>query len=315
MTSFVLLASAAFVLDLVLGDPHRWPHPVRIIGSALDRLEPLGQALPPFGRRVFGLGVAVGLGGAAACVAALAGAVPFVGWLASLYLAFAGLALGQLLREARAVTRLIGSGELDAARRALSMLVSRDTSGLDQAGLRRTLAETLAENFCDAFVAPMFYLLLGGPALMWFYKTISTMDSMWGYKTDRFRELGWAGARGDDLLAWLPARLSAFLMLACGFFMGLAARGALANLRKDAAKMASPNAGWPMAAAAWLCGAGMGGPAVYFGESVKKPQLGPMDASWGELQLKILLRLILVSGLGMICVPVVLLFCHVQFFS
>jgi len=129
-----LLPAVAFGLDLALGDPQRWPHPVRLIGAALTRLEPLAAKLSPPLKRLYGLAVALGL---CACVYALVLALvrlPGLGWLFSIYLAFAGLALGQLLREARSVSGLITSGRLDDARRELSYLVSRDTSVLDEAG-------------------------------------------------------------------------------------------------------------------------------------------------------------------------------------
>lgn len=295
-----LLPAVAFGLDLALGDPQRWPHPVRLIGAALTRLEPLAATLSPLLKRIYGLVVALGL---CACVYALVLALvrlPGVGWVFSLYLAFAGLALGQLLREARSVTALLSSGQLDNARRELSYLVSRDTSVLDEAGLWRTLAETLSENFCDGFVAPFIYLVLGGPPLLWAYKTASTMDSMWGYKTERFRDLGWAGARLDDVLAFIPARISAFALLAAGAAMGLDSRRAFRNFRADARTMSSPNAGWPMAAAAWLCDASMGGATVYFGVALQKPQMGPPSKPWTADSVGILYRLVLSSGIGMV---------------
>lgn len=323
----LFLPAAALLLDLALGDPPSRPHPVRLIGWALDRLEAIVQPSPPiegargessspagagrkpggvragasassFVKRLHGLCVALFLSLAAYVSVTLLGRIPHLGWLFSLYFAYAGLALGQLLREAGGVSRLIESGDLDRARTQLSYLVSRDTSVLDEPGLWRTLAETVSENFCDAFVAPFFYLCLGGPGLLWAYKAISTMDSMWGYKTDRFRALGWAGARGDDLLAYLPARLAAYAMIAVGFAMGLAARSALRSFAGDARRMSSPNAGWPMAAAAWLCGATMGGPAVYFGRVVDKPILGPRNVKWSIFEFKILTKLVFFSAIA-----------------
>ena len=243
-------------------------------------------------RRWFGLGVTLWLSaGAWAAVAALSG-LPWVGLALGLYFAFAGLALGQLLREARAVSGLLCAGNLDQARRALSYLVSRDTSGLDEAALWRTLAETVSENYCDAFVAPLFYMCLGGPPVLWIYKTVSTMDSMWGYKTQRFVDIGCAAARADDVLAYIPARLAAASLLAAGLLMGLPARLALARLGADARAMSSPNAGWPMAACAWLLHSTMGGSAVYFGEFLQKPQLGPAGVDWNGRKIAVLIRLI-----------------------
>ena len=286
----------AFLLDLLLGDPRRLPHPVRLIGLWLDWLEP----------RVRRLGLPLKLAGALCVLATALGAFAAVDFLCSIryfglfllmYFAYAGLALGELLASARAALRLIqDDARLGEARQAVGMLVSRSTAEMDAQELRRTLAETVSENFCDAFVAPMLYLVLGGPALMWAYKAVSTMDSMWGYKTERFRELGWAAARADDVLAYVPARLSAVLLIAVGGLLGLNWRQALARFRADAAQMDSPNAGWPMAACAWLVHGGMGGPATYFGEVKLKPVLGPAGQIWTQDKLKKLSRLVLFSG-------------------
>jgi adenosylcobinamide-phosphate synthase len=344
MDFIFFLPFIAFALDLALGDPHGWSHPVRLIGRALDRLEEFshslfppiegvrGKSFPPAGagrspakgvsaallaipdivrtslqvrrasryKRLFGFLSVVLLGFGAYFVVLLLSKLPIVGWLLELYFAYAGLALGQLLREARNVSLLIETGQLDEARHQLSFLVSRDTYVLDEPGLWRTLAETVSENFCDAFVAPFMYLFFGGPQLLWLYKSISTMDSMWGYKTERFIDLGWACARADDALAFIPARLSAYALIASGFILGLPAGQALSAFKRDADAMSSPNAGWPMAAAAWLCGASMGGPALYFGTSVEKPLLGPLGVQWDTFRFKTLLKVVFVAGIGIV---------------
>ncbi|GAB6036366.1 CobD/CbiB family cobalamin biosynthesis protein [Fundidesulfovibrio butyratiphilus] len=307
METTLLIPLAALALDLAVGDPHGWPHPVRLIGAILNRLESQAATLSPAGKRRMGLAclLLVGLGSYFA-VAGLC-ALPKVGWIFALYFAFAGLSLGQLLREGLRAARFIECGDMYEAKRAVSQLVSRDTWSLDQAGLRRTLAETLSENFCDGFVAPFFFLCLGGPALLWLYKAVSTMDSMWGYKTPRFLDLGRAGALADDVLAYVPARLSAVFLLLAGFFLRLDIAGAARNTARHAARMASPNAGWSMAACAWLLGASMGGPAVYFGQNVEKPLLGPAGGVWTARTLGDLTLLLTVAGLlfGFVCLTVV----------
>jgi adenosylcobinamide-phosphate synthase len=286
----------AFLLDLLLGDPQRLPHPVRLIGRWLDWLEPQTRRTGLPLRAAGVLCVLATAGGVYAVVDFLCG-IKYFGMFLLLYFAYAGLALGELLSSARQALKLIENGaQLDEAREAVGMLVSRSTASMDQAELRKTLAETVSENFCDAYVAPMFYLVLGGPALLWAYKAVSTMDSMWGYKTERFRELGWAAARTDDALAFIPARMSALLLLGVGAVMGLNWRPALARVRADAATMDSPNAGWPMAMCAWLLQGGMGGPATYFGEVKQKPVLGPEEALWTVEKISKLSRLVLFAG-------------------
>lgn len=294
--TFFSLPMLAFVIDLLLGDPHRLPHPVRGLGWVLVRLEPLARRSGLPLRAAGALCVGLMACGSYAAVEHLCG-LKYFGLLLLVYFAYAGLALGELVDSGREALALVQDDErLDEARRAVGMLVSRDTTAMQAPELRKTLAETVSENFCDAFVAPMFYLILGGPALLWAYKAVSTMDSMWGYRTERFQDLGWAAARADDVLAFVPARLSALLLMGAGALLGLDWREALTRVRSEARRMESPNAGWPMSASAWLLGGGMGGPAHYFGAFKNKPVLGPEGAPWTLEKLKTLFRLVLLAG-------------------
>ncbi|WP_353117660.1 CobD/CbiB family cobalamin biosynthesis protein [Nitratidesulfovibrio sp.] len=303
----------ALLLDLWLGDPRGLPHPVCGVGRMLRRAEAMARRhadglpegeRPAALRRAGVLAVVAVAGGVALAVWGLVSLPvlsqwlpvlsPWLGALMAVYFAWAGLALGSLLREGQRTLHAIEHGTLDEARAAVSMLVSRDTAQLDRPDLCRALAETLAENFNDGFVAPFFWLLLGGPAGLWGYKAVSTMDSMWGYRTDRWCDLGRACARLDDVLAWLPARLAAFfLWLSAPLVLTDKGRGGgrgggtgmgpgvgrgwqgFGPMARDARSMESPNAGWPMSAAAWLHGAPMGGPTPYFGVVKHKPVLGP----------------------------------------
>lgn len=290
------LPPLAVGLDLALGDPQGWPHPVRAIGALVARMEGPARRAPGPERLRGALCVLVAAGAAGAAAWAVT-RLPWVGWLAGAYLAYAGLALGALLAEGRAVLALLEGGDLEGARRALAMLVSRDTGHLDEEGVCRALAETLAENLGDGFVAPFFYLVLLGLPGLWAYKAVSTMDSMWGYRTERWRGLGWACARLDDVLAFVPSRLAALGVAAVSWLAG-GAVVPLGLVRRDAARMASPNAGWPMAAAAWALGADMGGPAMYFGQPVDKPRLGPQGGAWTPALVRRLMGLLRVAGLA-----------------
>jgi adenosylcobinamide-phosphate synthase len=291
------LPALAFVLDLFLGDPMSLPHPVRLIGRWLDWLEPRARGFKMSLRASGALCVAVTAGLSAGAVYFLMD-LKFIGVLFMVYFAYAGLALGELLDSARDVVEMLEEGSLEEARESVGQLVSRTTTYMGEAEIRRTLAETVSENLCDGFVAPLFYLVLGGPALMWGYKAVSTMDSMWGYKTEEYREFGWASARSDDILAYIPARLTAFLLIGVGALMNLNWREARLRFRADALKMESPNAGWPMAACAWLLEGTMGGAAVYFGTAKDKPYLGPIDQEWTLDKLKKMFRLILFTGIA-----------------
>ncbi len=400
------LAPLALVLDLWLGDPALpWRHPVCLVGKLLDLLErPARRFMVGAGpERERGRGRLAGAVALLALIACTGFAVwaavslPILGLLAAVYLAWAGLAMGSLLQTGQLVLERVEHAPEDGAREALSWLVSRDTSAMDRPLMRKTLADTLSENLTDAFTAPFFWLLVGGPVALWCYKAVSTTDSMWGYMTEKWRWLGWAGARSDDVMAFVPARLAAlsaglvhvlFLVRqklevecqagrhgdsgalfkrwalarnmarslghylsqnrmrrpkddtahdgacgteqsagdgtacnaghgtghcaghgagfsagygavhntgcsatqpqGCGPSLSATALGAaylpgrwdggwpgLAVVARQAAGMPSPNSGWSMTACAWLCGARMAGPSVYFGELVNKPWLGP----------------------------------------
>ncbi|MBI9110431.1 adenosylcobinamide-phosphate synthase CbiB [Maridesulfovibrio ferrireducens] len=294
-TVVFLIPVFAMILDYYFGDPSWFPHPVRYLGMALDRYDKWVRSLTLSPKIMGGVGV-VGFSLVIFSVLKIFLAIPFVGVIIALYLAYAGLALGGLLSECRKGATLLDQGNIEAARKAISQLVSRDVSNLDEAGLRKALAETTSENLNDGFVAPFFYLVVTGPAGMWVYKTVSTMDSMWGYKNEQYKEFGYYAAKADDILAFIPARITAFMMLAAGRFLKLDWERTYENLIEDAGKSESPNAGWPMAAAAWLLGAQMGGKAVYFGEEKEKPVMGPVG-EWTSLKLKKLGTLMLFSGI------------------
>ena len=273
-----VLLVAAFVADLLLGDPRRLPHPVVGIGRLIAGLERLiYERLRP--RRLGGIvTVALTLLVAGALVwgiLALASHLhPIVGIMTAGWLAWTCLAVRELHRQSAAVVTALQAGKLETARRALSLIVGRDTDELDEQAMLRACIETVAENTSDGIVAPLFYLGLGGPVAGIVYKAASTLDSMIGYHNDRYREFGWAAARLDDLLNWLPARLTVLLLVLAAGPLGLDARSAWRIARRDARKHASPNAGFPEAAAAGALGVQLGGPASYFGHWQEKPTFG-----------------------------------------
>lgn len=294
--SWPVIPLTALALDLMLKDPPGWPHPVRFLGFVLQRLEPLARSLRVPLRIAGGLCMALMALLAWSLVAVLI-SLPVVGWFLALYFSYAGLALGGLLQEGNRVANLLHLGETEQARATLAGLVSREVTNLNDDALRRALAETISENLNDAFIAPFFYLLILGPAGLWAYKTVSTMDSMWGYTTDRWKKFGWAAARADDFLAFIPARLSALCLLLCARMMCFTRIPSWKELANNAAKTESPNAGWPMAATALLLDAGMGGPTPYFGKIKQKPWIGPQQNPWDDDKIARLLRLVRNSGL------------------
>ena len=310
------LAPLALLLDLWLGDPPLpWPHPVVIIGRLLNVLERPARRFMEQGTSAHGsqrrgrvagaltLALTLGLvGGVLYLVLWLLREWPWLEAAFALYFAWAGLAMGSLLETGGRVLRHVEQDDVVQGRRALSWLVSRDTSQMDRPLMRKTLADTLSENFTDAFVAPFFWLLVAGPVGLWIYKAVSTTDSMWGYLTPQWRWLGWAGARSDDCLAFVPGRLGVVMLWLTHHVHRLWRASSMpwvgvwpgfSVVARDAHGMPSPNSGWPMAACAWLCHGRMAGPSVYFEELVNKPWLGPPDgAVWDATRIEALLLLL-----------------------
>jgi adenosylcobinamide-phosphate synthase len=270
--------AAAFAADLLLGDPRVLPHPVVGIGRLVAGLERLLYDRFLHRRLTGSLLVVLTLlvtGAFAWGLLALAVRLhPLLGLAAAAWLAWTCLAVRELHRQSAAVIDRLASDDLDGARRALAMIVGRDTAELDQQAVLRACIETVAENTSDGIVAPLFYLGLGGPVAGVLFKAASTLDSMIGYRNQRYRDFGWAAARLDDLLNWLPARLTTLLMVVSCVPLGLDTGGAWRIARRDAYKHASPNAGLPEAAAAGALGVQLGGPACYFGQRQEKPTFG-----------------------------------------
>jgi len=267
-----------YLLDLLLGDPPGWPHPVRAIGRVCQFWEDFWHRPRVWAGCLYWLSV---MGTVMLPVLLVVGVLPVLPPLlataGAAYLVYVFLATRSLHLESRGVMEALGRGDLDEARKRLSMLVSRETSHLTPQEVRRAVLETVAENLGDGVVGPIFYgLILGIPGMVG-YKTASTMDSMAGYLNDRYRYFGWAAARADDLLNYLPARLTAVLVAAVAPLGGLNRTGAWRAARRDAGMLKSPNAGWPMAAVAGALAVRLGGPAVYFGEIVEKPHMGEGD--------------------------------------
>lgn len=273
--------TAAFVLDLLVGDPQGWPHPIRWIGRLISGAEGflLDLDRSPFRQRVAGLifwGAVMAVSVATALVVIRLAALihPIAGNLVIVWMAYTTLAVRNLHDESRKVADALEKGDLVLARERLSWIVSRDTSHLEEKDIVRALVETVSESVSDGIVAPLFYLALGGPVAAIAYKAASTMDSMVGYQNDRYRWFGWFAAKADDVANWIPARLSGLFLAGAAASLDLDWRGALRIMKRDAPKMKSPNAGYPEAAAAGALGVQLGGTNVYFGCTVEKPVLG-----------------------------------------
>lgn len=273
---------AGFLLDALLGDPRRIPHPIVAMGNAIAWLEPrLRAAFPdtPSGARRAGVVlVAVlcaGSFGATWCLIAVAGLVhPLLGFAVETWLCYQALAACELRRQSMRVVRELTREGLPAARRAVGMIVGRDTEALDERGVLKAAVETVAENTADGVVGPLVYLIVGGAPLGMLYKAVNTMDSMVGYKNERYLDFGRASARVDDVLGFIPARLAALCMIAAAPAAGLSAKGAWRIWRRDRFNHASPNSAQTESAMAGALGVELAGSAVYFGKLVEKPTMG-----------------------------------------
>jgi adenosylcobinamide-phosphate synthase len=266
-----------FVLDQLLGDPPGWPHPVRWLGRLIKALEPPLRRLFPerLGGVVLLLLVTGTAGGAAWGLLALAGYVnPWARLAVAVVLTYWGLAARSLARETRAVLEPCRKGDWPEARRRLARIVGRDTHDLPPEEIYRACVETVAENTTDGVVAPLFYAALFGPVGLWVFKAISTLDSMVGYRSERYRRFGWASARTDDLANLLPARLTYLLIALAALLTRGDAWGALRVGWRDGRKHPSPNSAWAEAAMAGALGLRLGGPATYHGVPSIKPHLG-----------------------------------------
>ena len=282
----VAILPLAFLMDCVFGDPRWLPHPVRFIGQAVDVMEKAASHVTesPWSKRVAG-GILVILlaGGAFLLSRFLLGLAfswhPFFGFALSAYILYAMLAVKDMIVHVCRVLEALEQGNLPLAREKVSWLVSRDTESLDEEGVVRAALESLFENTADGVVAPLFYAALGGPALAVLYKTVNTMDSMIGYKNERYYYLGWAAARCDDLLSYIPARLTALLYILSGMLAGLIGgkgqqlKTVWSVLCRDNSKHESPNSAWSEASAAAVLGIRLGGVDIHRGVPVDRPLL------------------------------------------
>ena len=278
----MLTVLGGFLLDLLLGDPVWLYHPVRLMGKLITGLERIIRRLLP------GTPGALRIGGGilAALVALCSTAVPALflfflyrlwfplGLLAETFFCYQLLAARSLQVESGRVYQALREESLPKARQAVSMIVGRDTQNLTEEGVAKAAVETVAENTSDGLVAPLFYMVLFGAAGGFFYKSVNTMDSMIGYRNERYQYFGTAAARLDDVLNYLPARLSALFMLAACIPAGGNFKRACSTYRRDRKKHKSPNAAQTEAVMAGALEVELAGDAWYFGTLHRKPTLG-----------------------------------------
>jgi len=271
-----------FLLDLCFGDPYWLPHPIRWIGSLISFLEKrLRKIFKNTQKAELTAGIFLVI-----IVILVSVILPFIILYTlkkiNVYLAFAAesimcyqlLATKQLKIESMKVYSALKEKTLEAARKAVSMIVGRDTENLDEAGVIKAAVETVAENTSDGIIAPMLYMAVGGAVLGFFYKAVNTMDSMVGYKNEKYLYFGRAAAYLDDIVNYIPARISAYLLILSAFILKLDVKNAYKIFKRDRYNHASPNSAQTESVCAGALDVQLAGDAYYFGKLYKKKTIG-----------------------------------------
>lgn len=281
MTSILALI-CGFILDLLVGDPYWMPHPIRAIGWMIQKGEGLVRQM--FGEEPKQLKIAGGVLTAGVTLSTLAVAMgilnlarvihPAVGFVVESVMYYQILATKCLKVESMKVHDALAKHDLEDARYKVSMIVGRDTQSLDEAGVAKAAIETVAENTSDGVIAPLFFCMLGGAPLGLWYKAVNTLDSMIGYKNDKYYDLGYVAANLDDIANFIPARLAAYLMIGASKLLGLDAKGAYKIFKRDRFNHKSPNSAQTEAVCAGALGIQLAGDAYYFGQLLPKQTIG-----------------------------------------
>ena len=278
----IIVLAGGFLLDCLLGDPHNPWHPICLIGNLISFLEKkIRRVFPKNQKGQLTGGILLVI-----LVLAISTAVPILILMAArqihpylelaleTFMCYQLLAARSLRDESMKVYRALHRRDIEGARKAVSMIVGRDTERLDEAGIAKAAVETVAENASDGVIAPMIFIAIGGAPLGFFYKAVNTMDSMVGYKNDKYLYFGRAAAKLDDVMNYVPSRISGLLMVASAAFTGGNANGAWRIFCRDRRNHASPNSAQTEAACAGALGLQLAGDAWYFGERYHKPTIG-----------------------------------------
>lgn len=278
----LIIIIAGFFMDQLLGDPEFLYHPVRLIGKLIQFLERLIRPVVGTSER----GLIAGGALLAVLVCLFTGVAawtllflayrfsPVCFYIVSVFTSYQLLAVKSLRTESMNVYRELKKGDLTGARKAVSRIVGRDTERLDMEGVTKAAVETVAENTSDGVIAPFFYLAIGGPVLGWVYKAVNTMDSMIAYKNDKYLYFGRAAAKLDDIMNFIPARLSAVFMIAAAYLFGMDGKQAGRIFLRDRFNHASPNSAQTESVCAGALGVQLAGDAWYFGKRYEKKTIG-----------------------------------------
>lgn len=282
MINSTIALAIGFILDLIFGDPYWLPHPIRFIGNLISNGEKLirgNKEKSAERQRVEGVILAVS-------VIVISTIIPiiilvaarminnYLGLAIESFMCYQILATKGLKTESMKVYKKLAEEDLEGARYAVSMIVGRDTKALDEAGVAKAAVETVAENTSDGIIAPMIFMAIGGAPLGFLYKAINTLDSMIGYKNDKYLNFGRFAAKLDDIANFIPARISAYLMIFASFILGFNYKGAYKIYSRDKYNHASPNSAHTESVCAGALNIQLAGNAYYFGKLYEKPTIG-----------------------------------------
>ena len=305
---------SAFILDLALGDPRWFPHPIILIGHLITSVE------NDFRKFIKSRTSELLAGSVLAVIVPLAVFSftywliyvarimnPWIGLVTAVVLGYTTIAAKSLYEEPLKVASMLTAGDITGARKGLSYLVGRDTHDLDEKGIVRALVETVAENTSDGVIAPLFYLAIGGPPLAMAYKAVNTLDSMVGYKNDKYLYFGRASARLDDLVNYIPARLTALLIVFAAFILCKDWKWAWRIALRDRRNHPSPNSGYPEAAVAGAMRRRLGGLSYYGGIPSNKPFIGDEQGEFQVMDVRDAGRLMITSSILMVLLSVLII--------
>ncbi|PIN30310.1 cobalamin biosynthesis protein CobD [Limosilactobacillus reuteri] len=278
--NILIMVALAFILDLLLGDPHSWPHPVKIIGRLIAWLTKKFNRSSYSARKKKWLGaltwlITVGGSGLVTYIVMRLVAVNYYLYMViGTYISYTCISARQLAIEAEKIMKSLQQNNLKKARHQVDMIVGRDTDKLSAEEVTKATIETVAENTSDGVIAPLLFLVVGGPVLGIMYKAINTLDSMIGYRNERYKAFGEVSAKIDDIANYLPARITWLLLIISSWLLHDDTREAIAVGERDCEKHLSPNSAFSEAVVAGALHLQLGGPHYYFGELVKKPYIG-----------------------------------------
>lgn len=309
----LLLILLAFILDLILGDPYHWPHPIKAIGNYISFFQKKWIPKTLSSKKKYVMGgvlwlstVLLAYGTTWAILKIAYGLNTYIGHIVFIYLAYTTLATKSLATEGKKIAKTLEEGTLEEARGQVAMIVGRDTSQLTEEEIAKATIETIAENTSDGVIAPMLFLFIGGPALAMAYKAVNTLDSMVGYLTPDYKEIGYVSAKMDDLWNLIPARISFLLLGLSSILLNMNPKQTFLIGWRDRKNHKSPNGGYLEAPASGALGIQLGGSHVYHGVEIYKPTIGePLKEVDGHDILRMNLLLYGSSSIGLIIFSIV----------